>query len=63
VARVQFELNMKSKELELKSQTSTPPEVREQRSAVVKEGIATMDVAVVNCTTLFEHAMEVVTAL
>lgn len=63
VAQVQFELNMKITKLELKSQPSTPPEVREQREAAVKDSISTVDAAVVHCTTLFEQGMEVVTTL
>lgn len=63
VARVQFELNTKIIELVLKLQPSTSPKVREQCSAAVKEGIAIVDVAVVDCTNLFEHAMDVVTTL
>lgn len=63
VAKVQFKLNMKIIELELRSQLSTPPKFREQRKAVVKEGIATMDDVFVNFTTLFEQAMEVVTTM
>lgn len=63
VARVQFELNMKITELELKSQPSTPLEVREQREVVVKDAIANIDAAVVDCTMLFEQAMEIVTTL
>lgn len=54
---------MKITELELKSQPSTPLEVREQCEDDVKDGITTVDVVVVDCTTLFEQAMEVVTIL
>ena len=54
VARVQFELNMKITELELKAQPLNLPEVREKCNPAVKEGIATVDAAVVDCTTLFE---------
>jgi len=45
------------------SQPSTPPEVREQLEAVVKDGVAIVDAAIVDCTTPFEYSMEVVTAL
>jgi len=63
VARVQFELNMKSMELQLKSQPSTLPEVREQHGATIKEGMDIVDAIVVDCTTLFELVMEFVTTL
>jgi len=54
---------MKITQLELKSQPLTPPKVREQRETTIKEGLATVDVAVSNCTSLFEQAMEVVMSL
>lgn len=63
VERVQFELNMEIIELQLKSQPSTPLEVREQCGVAIKEGMATVDVVVVDCTTLFEQEMELVTTL
>lgn len=59
----QFELNMKITELEINSQPSTLPEVREQREVAVKEGIATVDAAMADCTTLFEKTMEVMMIL
>ena len=54
VARVQFKLNLKITEMELKSQPSTPPEVREEREVVVKEGVAMVDAVVVDCVVLFK---------
>lgn len=54
VARVQFEMNMKITELELKSQPSTPPAVIEQDKVAIKDGVSTVDVAVVDYTALFE---------
>jgi len=45
---------MKITELELKSQLSTPPEVREKREAAVKYGVATVDAAMANYVMLFE---------
>lgn len=63
VAKVQFELNIKIKEVELKSQLSTPPEIRAHRKAAIKDGVSTVDATVVDCTKLFEQAMEVVTTL
>jgi len=63
VARFQFELNLKIIELEFKSHPMTPLEVREHREAIVKDGLATVDAAVVDYTTLFEQAMEVVMTL
>ena len=54
---------MKITEPDLKSQSSTSLEVSEQREASVKDGITTVDVAIVECTMLFEHAMEVVMTL
>ena len=53
-ARVQFDLNIKFTKLELKSQSSTPPKVREQHEAIVKDAIATVDVAMVDYIALFE---------
>lgn len=63
VAKVQFELNLKITEFELKSQPSTPPEVREQHKAAVKDGVTAVDAVVVDCTVLFEQSMEVVTEM
>lgn len=63
VARVQFDLNMKIIKLELKSQTSTPQKVRDQYNIIVKDGVAMVDVIVVDWTMLFEQTMEVVTTL
>jgi len=63
VARVHFVLNLKIIELELKLQTSTLLEVREQCKATVRNGVATVDAMVVGCLMLFEQAMEVVTTL
>lgn len=37
LAKVQFELNLKIIELELRPQPSTPPEFREQRETTVKD--------------------------
>lgn len=54
---------MKITELQLKLQRTTPPEVWEQRRAAIKEEMATLDATVVDCTTLFEQAMELVTNL
>lgn len=62
-ARVQFELNMIIRELELKSQLSTPPKVREQCEAVIKYRVVILDITVVDCIALFEQTMEVVTTL
>ena len=50
-------------ELQLKSQPSTLPEVREQHGATIKEGMDIVDAIVVDCTTLFELVMEFVTTL
>lgn len=63
VARVQFQLNLKFIELELKSQPLTLPKVREQCEAAVKDGVPIVDAMVMDCTTLFEQAMEEVTTL
>lgn len=56
-------MNLKIIELELKSQPSTLLEVREQREAAIKDGVATVDTAMVDFTVLFEQAMEVVMTL
>ena len=63
MAKVQFQLNLKFIELELKSQPSNPPEIREQCDAVVKDAVTTVDVAVAYCTMLFQQSMEVITNL
>lgn len=47
----------------MNSQPSTPPEVREQREATMKDGVAIVDAMVVDCIALFEQSMEVVMAL
>lgn len=49
VFKVLFELNLKIIELELKSQPSTPWEVKEQREATMKDGVVTVDAMVVDC--------------
>jgi len=54
---------MKIMELLFKSQPSTLPKVKEQRGAAIKKGMATVDVVVIDCTTLFEQAMELVMTL
>lgn len=63
VRKVQFELNMKIMEVQIKLQNTTPPEVWEQREVVIKEGMVTLDVAVTDCSTLFKQVMEVATTL
>lgn len=63
LAKVQFELNLKITEPELRAQPSTPPEVREQRKTYVKDVVAVFDTTVKDCTTLFEQALKVVTSL
>ena len=52
--KVRFELNLKITNFQLKTQPSTPLEVKEQREAVVRDGVIAVDVAVVECTALFE---------
>ena len=44
-------------------QPSIPLEVWEQRGAAIKEGLATLDTIVVDCTVVFEQAMVLVTNL
>lgn len=63
INQVQFELNMKITELQLKLQSTNPSVVREQCKAAINEGMATLDATVANFTTLFEQAMELVTNL
>lgn len=41
----------------------TLPEVREKHRVTIKEGMATLDATVIDFTTLFEQAMELVTTL
>lgn len=48
MSKVQFELNLKITKLELKSQPLTPPEVREQHEAAIKDAVATVDAMVVD---------------
>ena len=47
-------MNMKITKLELKSHLSTLPKVREQHEASIKDGVATVDAAVVDYIPLFE---------
>jgi len=54
VAKVQFEL---------KSQTSTPPEVKAQHETTMKDVVVVVYVTVADCTTLFKKSMEVITTL
>jgi len=54
LSKLQFELNLKITELELRAQPSTPLEVKEQRTTAVKDAVAAVDVAVKDCTALFE---------
>ena len=61
--KVQFELNLKITDLELKPQPSTPLEAREQCEAVVKDVVIVVDAIMVDYTALFEQSMEVVTNL
>ena len=58
-----MDLNLKITKLALRDKPSTWPEVKEQREAVVRDAIATVDNAVKECTTLFEQALKVVTNL
>ena len=53
VGRVQFELNMKITELQLKLHPTTPPEVWEQHKDAVKESMATLDATVTDYVALF----------
>eukprot|EP00253_Pinus_taeda_P028291 PITA_28291 len=55
MAKVKFEPNLKITKLKLREQPSTPPEVREQREAAVKNAVAVADSAVEKCTALFEQ--------
>jgi len=50
MSRIQMELNLQITELQLSSQPSTPPEVREQRVTTVTTTITVVDGPVANCT-------------
>lgn len=63
LAKVQFELNLKITELDLRAQPLTPPEVKEQREATIKNVVTTVDAAVNYCTALFEQLLEVFSSL
>lgn len=63
LAKVQFELNLKITELQLKAQPSTPLKFREKREAAVKDAFATVDVSVTDCIALFEQSLEILTSL
>ena len=63
LAKVQLELNLQIADLQLKTQPSTPPEVKEQRTTTVTEAIAAIDSVVVDYTQLFEQSFEVLTSL
>lgn len=61
VEKVQFELNLRIIEIKLKSQPSTPTEVKEQQEAIVKDGVVAIDVVAADCTALYQKSMEVFT--
>ncbi len=63
LAKVQFEMNLKIMELELRAETSTPPEVREQCEAAVKDEAAAVDATVKECTSLLQRSLKIVTIL
>jgi len=63
LAKVQFVLNLKIINLELKAQPSTPPEVKEKHKATIKDVVATVDVIVKNFITLFEKSLKLLTSL
>jgi len=54
MTKVQFELNLKIIDLELKPQPSTPLEAREKCEVVVKDVVVVVDAIMVDYTTLFE---------
>ena len=63
MAKVQLELNLQIAELQLNTQPSTPPEVREQCASTITIGIEDISSAVKDCTKLFEESFEVLTTL
>lgn len=63
LTKVQFDLNLKISELQLKAHPSTPLEVIDQRETTVKDVVAVVNNVITECTVLFEQALEVVTNL
>ena len=58
-----MDLNLQTVELQLRTQPSTPSEVREQRTTVVITAIAAVDSAVAYYMQLFEQSFKVLTTL
>jgi len=63
IGKVRLELQLQISGLKLKLQPTTPPKVREQHEATIKEEIDTLDTAVKGCTQLFQQTMELWTSL
>ena len=63
MARVQLKLNLQIVELQLKTQPSTPPEVKEKCASVITTAITEVNSAVTDYTKLFEQLFEVLTTL
>lgn len=61
--KVQLELNLQIAKLRLKTQPSTPPEVREQCPSAITLGLEEMGSVVRDCTNMLEDALEVLTTL
>lgn len=63
MAKVQLALNLQIAELQLKAQSSTPPEVREQCAISVTLGMEEISNVVRDCTRILEGLFEVLTDL
>lgn len=63
MAQVQLEFNLQITELQLRAQTSTMPEVKEQQVTVVIEAVVAVDSVVADYLQLFEQSFEVSTSL
>jgi len=63
MAKVQLELNLQIAKLQLKVQSSTPPEVREQRASTITSRLEEINSAVRDCTRMLEESFEVLANL
>lgn len=63
MARVQLELNLQIVELQLKAQSSTPLEVKDQRASTITIVIPKVNSAMKDYTNLFGESFEFITTL
>ena len=63
MTKVQLELNLQIVQLWLKVQPSTLAKDREQHVSAIAAGLTEIGGAVCNCTSMFEHELEVLMTL